>query len=227
MIQYLRTSVFYISILILFFLQSSCDENEKIQEAKTKKDTLNTQKEAKNIYKLLQELEKDMQRASQKATDKREERIRKGDTIAINDQDLRGFLPKKILNYLPTGDFVGSKHQLSGKGYSNAEQSYIYGDKHLRITLIDYNAGASPHAELVAFWDKGLVIDNQNEKAGKVVLKNKFKAWEVYLKRKKQAEIQIAVSDRIFLTIIADQQKNTTFIKYVAEKMDLSELAKK
>ncbi len=166
-----------------------------------------------------------MQEEKEKVEEKREERNQKGDTIAVKSETLESFLPKKIDNYLPDGDIIGNPYGASGSSFSNAELNYSDGTKHLRIKLTDYNAPNTQHAESIAMWRSGLRMDNRKQSAGSFEI-DEMVGWEIYNKRERRAEIMLAVSDRILLNILADDQPDTEYIKYVAKKMKLQSLAK-
>ncbi|GAB4403749.1 MAG: hypothetical protein OHK0053_28750 [Microscillaceae bacterium] len=171
-----------------------------------------------------EEKKKVIEKETVKILEKREERNEKGDTIALKDKDLRSFLPKKIGAYVPSGDFVGNPYQASGASFSNAEQDYSDGQNHLRITLVDYNSAQGQHAQEIARWRADLAVETRREKGGSFVLDDMI-GWEMYHKESQRAEIMLAVSDRIMLTIIADNQEDTAFLKYVAKQMRLKTLA--
>ena len=160
-----------------------------------------------------------------KAIELREERISSGDTVALAPEKLEDYLPETFDGFDPSGDFVGSPYQLSGQSYANAEQDYAKGDTHIRITLCDYNGSESQFAQETAYFASGMRIDNRRVEAGSVEFLGNLKGWEIFDKRTKRAELSIAVSDRILLKIIANQQTNTEYIKSIAEKMNLKALA--
>ncbi|NJL13343.1 MAG: hypothetical protein HC913_10300 [Microscillaceae bacterium] len=131
---------------------------------------------------------------------------------------------QKIGAYVPSGDFVGSPYQASGTSFSNAEQDYSDGQNHLRISLVDYNSAQGQHAQEIARWRAELQVETRREKGGSFILDDMI-GWEMYHKESQRAEIMLAVSDRIMLTIIADHQEDTAFLKYVAKQMRLKTLA--
>ncbi len=166
-----------------------------------------------------------MEEEKQKVEEKREERNQKGDTIAVKSETLESFLPKKIDNYLPDGDIIGNPYGASGASFANAELNYSDGIKHLRIRLTDYNSPNTQHAESIAMWRSGVRLNNRKQSAGSFEI-DEMVGWEIYHKREKRAEIMLAISDRMLLNILADEQPDTEYIKYVAKKMNLKSLAK-
>ncbi|PLX03149.1 MAG: hypothetical protein C0594_10860, partial [Marinilabiliales bacterium] len=67
--------------------------------------------------------------------------------------------------------------------------------------------------------------DTNEEKAGPLKLDNGIKGWEVYDKVNKDANIVLGIGSRFLLTIEADDQENTYFVKEVAQSMDLDDLS--
>jgi hypothetical protein len=156
---------------------------------------------------------------------KREKRIAKGDTIALTDQQLKDFLPKKVLGYTPEGATIGTPYQASGASYSSVEQFYVNQNNHLRITIDDYNGAEAQTAKIVAMWEHLSPTRSQYKQSGLVDVKG-FKAWQSILIRKGRAELMIAVSDRIMVSIQADHQQDATLIQQIAKSIDLKKLAK-
>ena len=160
-----------------------------------------------------------------KAVELREKRVTEGDTVALAPEQLKDYLPRSFDGFDPAGDFVGSPYQLSGQSYANAEQDYAKGDTHIRITLCDYNGSESQFAQETAYFASGMRIDNRRVEAGSVEFSGNLKGWEIFDKRTQRAELNIAVSDRILLKIIANQQTDTEYIKSIAKQMNLKALA--
>jgi len=209
---------FLILFTFLFFL-FSCDlptENEEeSQDSLTQLQTVED----------FEELEKQIKSEEETIEEKREERNQQGDTIAIDDETLKSYLPKKINNYQLNGQPVGSPYQASGTSFSSTEQNYIDGNNQLRVTLTDYNAANTQHAQSIAMWRSGLRIDNRRELAGSFEIEDMI-GWEIYHKRERRSEIMLAVSDRILISIIANNQEDTEYIKEIVQKINLKRLSK-
>ncbi len=184
-----------------------------------------SQADSLHLEEAYQEFKQNKTQVRKEAVQKRQERIEKGDTLAIKSKTLRDFLPKTYQGYEPTGDFVGTPYGMSGDSYSNAEQSYQKENSHLRITLDDYNGKKSQHAQSITLWTTASGVDNQYIRAGGFLLYENMPGWEIYDKRHRRAELRVAVSDRFLLTIIADNQENIQFVKSLARSMRLKELA--
>ncbi len=169
--------------------------------------------------------EEDIQEIQEDAEALREERNQKGDTVALNDSILRSFLPTEIADFKPEGAFVGTPYGMSGSSYTNAEQTYTNGTSHIRITLDDFNGKEANLAQNVALWNREPRRETPYMVSGKFTFAPGMIGWEVYSRKKRKAELMIAVSDRVLLTIVADQQESSDFIKFIAKRMNLDALA--
>lgn len=175
--------------------------------------------------KSFEDIKKEVAEEKTKAKVKREKRIAKGDTIALDHKTLQDFLPKTIDGYLPEGQIVSSEQNKSGAAFSNVEQSYQKEGKHLLIAIIDYSGANSKFSQEVAFWNSGLKINNQSVEAGGIELED-YKGWEIYEKKVKIAKIDVALSDRILLKMTASHQENTEYLKEIIKEIDLEKLAR-
>lgn len=174
----------------------------------------------------LGDIRENMTDAEREGEETRKERIKKGDTIAISYEKLADFLPKKVEKYKKNGDLVSSEKGMSGKSYSNVEQAYINdADHNIIISIIDYSGANAQFARETAYFDSGMRINDRTAIAGGVKIKDNMKAWEIYEKRTRVAKLDVAVSDRILLKILASHQEDTEFVKEIAENMDLEKLA--
>lgn len=220
MLKTLRQYLFFFFIAALCLKCSSNEETEKgkgAQEAYDELDFLKKQKEQ----------QKKIDKETQSLEEKRRERIKKGDTLAMTEKKLASYLPARVMGYRANGEFSGTPVQMSGQSYASFEREYSKNDSHLKITLVDYNGLIPQNANAIATWKSGLAINNRRTKAGSIYLyKGNMPGWEVYHKRVQRAEITLAVSDRIMLYLIADRQSDTEFLKRLAESLRLNELAK-
>lgn len=172
-----------------------------------------------------QRIREKMEEAEAEGKAQRAQRNEKGDTLALTPETLKSYLPKRFDGYraLDSG-FVGTPYQLSGASYSSVSQDYQKEGSFLKITLDDYNGKESDFASSVKLWTTGLRVDDQRTRAGSVKIAEHW-GWEIYDKRTKKAELMLAISDRLLLSLIASNQENTDFIKEVAESLDLDELS--
>ncbi len=216
-----------IFVVSLYFYYSPFDKTYTKNAPTIKLEKLPPQ--PKITRKDVQSINENVEKKAQEAEIKHEERQKKGDTIAINDKKLAEYLPKNPQGFTKTNKSTQNPYNMSGQKFANAEQEYKKGNAFLRINLIDYNAGNSPDIITSAYWTKSLGTENDNERSAGFTLKNKMRGWEVFFKRKKMAEITIAISDRFTLILKANQQTDCETLKKIAEDMQtqLDELGKK
>jgi hypothetical protein len=158
--------------------------------------------------------------ASQKL---REARRIKGDTLAMSYLDLQKYLPKEINGYIAQGNPKGEYMDIPGMAFSQAEQIYKKGDSQLVISLFDYNSAYDMYAGATALF-AGAPVQNNEETAKGLSMKDQMKGWESYKKKEKRAELMLGIAERFYLNIKADKQEGTELIKNIADKMDLSGL---
>ncbi|MCH8318582.1 MAG: hypothetical protein IIA88_08810 [Bacteroidetes bacterium] len=206
------------SVLLLAFpfLLFSC--GEKVKEAK----------QAYNILSNLQETAQNMEKTVEEAEKKRQERIAKGDTLAMHYKDLQKYLPENVSGYSAEGDPAGTSMNMSGMSYSMCEQTFVNdaGDQ-VKIALMDYNGAYQLYQGVLAVYSMSISIETDEEKMQSIQLSNEdIKGWEVLKKKDKKASVFFGISGRFYLSIEADNQEDTELIKSIAEDMDLKELSK-
>lgn len=212
------------SILITAFtamLLFSCGSktNEEFEEAESPTTALGA---LSNLSKMGEDMEKSMNTAEAKIKERRE----KGDTLALNYEALIKYLPQNIDGFTrdePTGSSVN----MSGMSFSNAEVEFSNKNGNtIKVTLIDYNQAYGMYQAGTAMWAMGMSIDSPEEKAGGIKLNDEVAGWEVFQKKSKDATITLGIGYRFWLSIEADNQENTEFIKQVAKNIDLENLSK-
>lgn len=187
--------------------------------------------EVKNVYEAvsnLDEMAESIEQETTAAEKKRQERIAKGDTLAMPYADLQKYLPKEISGYSLDGEPEGSTMNMPGMSYSQCEQSFVKGDDRITVAIYDYNGAYDMYTGATALFSTGMSFENDQEKAQGVSLKgDKFKGWETFKKTDKNASLLLGVGHRFYLSINAEKQENTDFVKSIAENMNLEELASK
>jgi hypothetical protein len=169
-----------------------------------------------------------IKKTEQESKQKRQARFKKGDTLAIQPQKLKDYLPTKILGFQTEGHLIDNPSNFSGKAFSSVEQGYIKGNQHLRITITDHNGKTAPdYADMLAIWRETIFQDSRREYSAGVLIQKNIKSWAYFHKRKRRAELTLLVSDRITVSIMADNQANTELLREIAEQMDLQILSKK
>lgn len=164
----------------------------------------------------------DAQAAAQKKIDARRA---KGDTLAMHYEELEKYLPGDLAGYT-RGEPTGASVNIPGASYSSAEVEYN-NDKgdHVKVTLIDYNQAYAMYTGLTAMWATGFSVDTPEEKAGGVKLNDNVGGWEQFEKKSGDATVTLGVGYRFWVSVEANNQKDTEWAKSLAQKMDLKKLS--
>jgi hypothetical protein len=186
--------------------------------------------EAKNAYGAISNLETIAQNVEQStalAAKKREERIKRGDTLALNYKELQSFLPADIAGYSTSDDPTGSTMSMPGMSYSVSEQRYSHDDDYVKVNIMDYNGAYGLYAGAIAVYGSGFSMEDENEKMQGIELGiTDVKGWEVIRKKEKKATVLLGIGERFFVTVEANNQENTDLVKSVVRQMALEKLAK-
>ncbi len=176
----------------------------------------------------LKEVAEKSEAAMQKATDRWEERKKKGDTISVPYKDLQAYLPE-ISGYTKDGDPSGEQTNFPGMGsWSNAKQQYINGDKRVDVSLADYNGSHATFGGLTALYTMGFSSENDTRKEGSVDLGIKDAvAYETIYKKEPRSKLVVIVADRFFVELESDGENDESFLRGIAKNMKLSDLASK
>lgn len=164
----------------------------------------------------------------QKAETRLAERRKVGDTLAVHFTKLQEFLPKNVSDYTletPQGATTG----MGGFSFSSAEYNFTKdnGESRIRISIVDYNASYATWAGFASWAILGLKTENQDGWIKTFPVKiNDIYALEEYSRNSKIAKATYAVGYRFLLTIEANNQISTNFVKSIANRMNLLELAK-
>ncbi len=207
----------YISIFLLFSTIFFISCGEKYEELKNVAEVIKNAPEAVD----------DMTKSIDNADKKREERRKKGDTLALHFSELQKFLPESLSGF-KSEEPSGQTTNITGFSMSQVERTYVdeANDRHIHITLMDYNEAYALFAG-VAYW--GALGLSQETSDG---FQKSFKSdivdvtgLEEYSKSGKSAKINYAIGYRFILTIEDNNATGTEFIKDIANKMDLKKLA--
>lgn len=186
--------------------------------------------EAKQAFDVLKDLPKkaeQMQQNIDQGEKKKQERRQRGDTLALNFKKLQEYLPKSVDGY-GEAKLGGESVNMGGFSMSSAKADYekADGSSSVHIELVDYNENYGLYAGL-AFWMQGYSMENDQryERTFGTGIENTW-ALEKFEKHNGEAELIYALSWRFMLTLRADGQKDTEFLKSVAKKIDMAALAK-
>ena len=145
-----------------------------------------------------------MQKANEANQARREERRKRGDTLAMPYQDLQKYLPESISGYT-SQEPTGSSMNMTGMSYSTAARRYTKtganGEESVEVTIMDYNASADLYAGLTSIWGTNFSMEDQNGYSRSFDAGVKDVAgWEHYDKQGKNSEVTNAVGGRFILS---------------------------
>ncbi len=163
---------------------------------------------------------------------RREERRKRGDTLAMPYQELQKYLPESVSGYT-SQEPSGSTMNMTGMSYSTAARRYTKAgadgaEESIEVTIVDYNASSDLYAGFTALWGTNFSMEDQNGYSRSFDAGVKDVAgWEHYDKQGKSSEVTNALGGRFILTVKATGQSNNDMAKSIAKSMKLSELAAK
>lgn len=193
--------------------------------------------EIKQVAENVQELNKaaeNSQEAVNAAEQRREERRKRGDTLAMPYQDLQKYLPSSINGYTAE-EPSGSTINMSGMSYSNAKRDFVRSSEtsgetsRISVELFDYNSAFDIYSGLTILWGANFSMEDDQKytRTFDPGIKD-VTGFEEYYKKDKNANITYAIGGRFILTIKANgEQTGTEAAKDIAKSMNLGELASK
>lgn len=143
----------------------------------------------------------------------------------MNYTDLQKYLPGSIAGY-EAGEPGGSTMTMQDMSYSSADIQFTGEDgAYVRISLLDYSGAVSMYQAATAMWSTGMSFEDDETMAKSFKLEENIVGWEEFRKKLKEAQVALGIGERFFLTIEANKQNGTEFVKDIARGMDLSGLA--
>jgi hypothetical protein len=213
----MKNFILPISILSGFFLLASC-AGESSQEKKEKE-------QKKNPFDALAEMSKQMKEGAETSQANQERESHSG-IGAIHYKELQKYLPSSLNGY-KAGNPTGGTVNMMGMSYSNAEIKFTKEDGgYVKVSILDYNTASSLYAMATGMWAMGMSVDTDDEKAEGIKIDNDITGWETLDKKEKRATIYLGIKNRFLLTVEANQQSNTDFVKSIATSMKLDDLKK-
>ena len=186
--------------------------------------------EAKNVYSAVAasaKASKGLAASLQDAQARQAERVKHGDTLAINYKELQKRLPASINGYEAAGDAKGQTMQMPGIHYSAAEREYKKGEETLKVTIMDYNGAAAMFTAATAMMSSGLEMETDDQVMRSTDLGiTGVKAYETIEKKDHKSSLMMGVANRFFVTIEASGQTNGELVKAAAKSLDLEALSK-
>jgi hypothetical protein len=143
----------------------------------------------------------------------------------MNHTDLQQYLPGSIHGY-EAGEPGGSTMTMQDLSYSSADIEFTGADgAYVRISLLDYSGAVSMYQAATAMWSTGMSFEDDETMVKSFELQNDIIGWEEYRKKLNEAQVALGIGERFFLTIEANKQNGTEFVKNIIKDMDLEGLA--
>ncbi|MBI5323766.1 MAG: hypothetical protein HZB41_00520 [Ignavibacteriae bacterium] len=204
--------------IILAFILYSCGEKA------------NEMKEAFKSMEKIAEAGKNIEQESKLAESRRQERVSRGDTIAMPYQELQKLLPASLSGYTAQ-EPEGTSFNMPPMSYSQAKREYTAqasdgSQSYVRIELLDYNQAHDMYIGLTALWQMGFASETKDkiERTFSTGYDN-VAGFESFYKNDKRAQVSYGIAWRFFLTIEANNQSSSDFVKSVANSIDIKKLS--
>jgi len=164
------------------------------------------------------------------AEQRREERRKRGDTLAIPYQELQKYLPQNISGYAaqePEGTTMNSdmgSYSAASRRYTKAGADGY--EEYVEVSIVDYNATAEMFTGLTSMWGANFSMEDANgyTKSFDPGFKDGI-GWEHYDKNNKNSELSYGLGDRFIVTIKSSNQPDNELAKNIGKSMKLDELA--
>lgn len=219
--QRFKTSIAVLALAaVLFSCGSSKPENQEMEEGEEVGIT-NMLEKAEDMAKAAEQSQKD-------ANQKMEERIRRGDTLAMPYSELAKFLPDEIDGYKAEGEARGETTTMPGMSISVVRKKLIKGQDYVNIELSDYNGGANTVSQgALAMFSMAAEISMENNDMKQTGFKqgDDIKGSLIYQKNRQVAELSAVISGRFLVKMEAGNQKDAEKLKEYFQKISLNELA--
>ncbi len=157
---------------------------------------------------------------------RRQERVAKGDTLAMDPEALKGYLPVSISSYeakepsYETVNTPGMSMTVVKKEFTKPDGSRV------NVSITDYNASAMGYMGAAAMFAVQMKVDNDQSMSATFNTDNEFvNGYEEFDKVNKDATVTYGVGGRFLVSIRATKQESTNFVKSVASSMKLDKLA--
>ncbi|MFA6571406.1 MAG: hypothetical protein WCT77_09230 [Bacteroidota bacterium] len=206
--------------LISVFLIAGCGEKAKEMQ------------QAMDMMQKAPEIAKNMEQGTKDAEKRRQERVKKGDTLAIPYTELQKYLPETISGYT-AGETEGQTTNITGFSITEVKRNYTKpntggNESYIRIEMYDYNQAGQLYEGLTAVWALGISVES-TEKSEKTFTPGFSPAvgFQSYNKKSKEASVTIGIAWRFYLTINANNQSSCDYIIGIANSMRLKDLAGK
>jgi len=168
----------------------------------------------------------DMQKDMDILEKRRQERVNKGDTMAMAPEELMKYLPDNISGYTAEEPEYEST-DMGGFTMTQVHRSYNADDgKRVRVSLTDYNSYQMGWMGASAMFRMRFKTDNNREMTQTFSTDNEMiNGYEKFDKKGNDVTVMYGIGGRFLLNISANQQSSTDWAKSVAGKMNLDKLA--
>lgn len=152
-----------------------------------------------------------------------QENMQGGNTHKVlSYKELQEYLPEEIDGY-KGGELDGSSMSMSGMTYSVASRDYTKGEETFSVQIMDYSNAMALYTAAMATMN--MSFENDEEYVRSISINDNMKGFEQFNKIDNDAAITIGISNRFYLHINAENQKDTDFVKSIANNFeDLSNI---
>lgn len=209
---------------LLYFLSLSVIATATSCMGGSKEEKPKEEEKPKNPLEALAKMGQAMSGQAEAQNDALKKRRERGDTLAMPYADLQKYLPE--IDGYKRGEPSGASVTMMNTSYSTADASYKNdnGGK-IKVTIIDYNQAFGLYNTAAMVWTMGMTVDTPEETAKGFKLAGDIAGLETFKKKSKKATVVLGVGQRFWVSVEANDQENTDFVKSVAQQVDLEKLA--
>lgn len=139
-------------------------------------------------------------------------------TKILHFKELQKYLPSSIKGYTADAQPNGNTITMGDQVFSTVEQNFVREDIYLKITIFDYFQAAQLFEQSALIWTQGFSLVNDEGFARTLKFAQPDVAgWETFDAESQTAEIFVGIKNRFFIIINAEGQRDTGFIKSLAE----------
>jgi outer membrane murein-binding lipoprotein Lpp len=198
---------------VLFLAVTGCEQAQKTQEAYS------------NLSKLKDAGEK-LEANMDAAKERRAERVKNGDTLALPYKDLEKYLPTEVSGYT-AAEPSGQSMKTAGMAFSTAERKFTRDSVEVTVKLMDYNGANQLYQGVAAMASLGLESEDDESLIRTTSLaQDGVKGTETFHKKTGEADVTLVVGDRFTVTVSGTHQKDLSQVEAVAKSLDLDAMAK-
>ncbi len=159
---------------------------------------------------------------------RREERVKRGDTLAMTCQELEQFLPP-IEGFEKKGLPKGEQVVMPGiGGWTKTKQQYIRTNALIEVEINDYNRSANGFAMASAVFSMNIQIENDREKSGSFDPGIAgVRGYEKLLKKTGRITHTYVLSDRFLVRVDGKKGVSSEILKQAAQRIPFAVLAAK